>query len=246
MKMNNHSNRREFLKNVALGALGGSMLIDNALAKPLTGLPQQKGVNSKITKLDVTLHKNDPNPNPVQDAIQTLPGIGELKVTVTSDDGFTGSGEIYYGRIDQGLETLKAVIENELKPLVIGSELMYIRRTWEKMMRETDYHGSHGLGTLGIAAIDTALWDCLGKTLQVPCWQLWGGCHTSLPAYANVGWLNYSEQKIQQEVERALDHGFRSIKIKIGYPTLREDVNRVKSVRQVTGDEVVLMVDANL
>jgi L-alanine-DL-glutamate epimerase-like enolase superfamily enzyme len=70
------------------------------------------------------------------------------------------------------------------------------------MIRETDYHGSFGISTLGISAIDTALWDCLGKTLQVPCWQLWGGCNTTLPAYANVGWLNYGEKKIQQEVAR--------------------------------------------
>jgi L-alanine-DL-glutamate epimerase-like enolase superfamily enzyme len=113
------------------------------------------------------------------------------------------------------------------------------------MIRETDYHGSFGISTLGIAAIDTALWDCLGKTLQVPCWQLWGGCHTTLPAYANVGWLNYSEDKIKQEVEKAIKRGYRSIKIKIGYPTLREDVKRIKAVREVIGNEVILMVDAN-
>jgi L-alanine-DL-glutamate epimerase-like enolase superfamily enzyme len=245
MQERNHSNRREFIKRAAMGVLGSSVLVNNALPKPLTGSAPQTGVTSKITEIEVTLHKNDPNPNPVRDAIQTLPGIGTVKVKVKSDDGVSGAGEIYFGRIDKGLEVLKAIVENELKPIVMGSELTYIRQTYENMIRETDYHGSFGISTLGISAIDTALWDCLGKTLQVPCWQLWGGCNTTLPAYANVGWLNYSEKKIQQEVEKAVNRGFRSIKIKIGYPTLREDVQRIKAVRGIIGDEVILMIDAN-
>lgn len=245
MKEHQSSNRRDFIKSAAMGVLGSSVLMNNILPTPLTASAQQTGVTSKITKLEVTLHKREPNPNPVQDAIQTLPGIGSVEVTVTSGDGVSGSGDIYFGRIDKSLETLKAVVESELKPLVLGSQLMYIRQTYEKMIRETDYHGTFGLSMLGISAIDTALWDCLGRTLQVPCWQLWGGCHETLKAYANVGWMNYSEEKLQQEVEKALNRGYRSIKIKIGFPTLREDLKRIKAVRQVIGDEVILMVDAN-
>ncbi len=122
MKKCNHSNRREFIKNAALGVLGSSVLVNNAQPKPLTGFAQQTGVTSKITKIEVTLHKKDPNPNPVRDAIQTLPGIGTVKVTVTSDDGVSGAGEIYFGRIDKGLDALKAIVETELKPIVLGSE----------------------------------------------------------------------------------------------------------------------------
>ena len=245
MNKHHYSNRRKFLKEAAFGVLGSSLLVNNVLPKHLSNPAQQTGVTSKITKLEVTLHKNRPNPNPVRDAIQTLPGIGTVEVIVTSDDGISGSGEIYFGRIDKSLETLKAVIESELKPVVLESQLMYIRQTYEKMIRETDYHGSFGLSMLGISAIDTALWDCLGKTLQVPCWQLWGGCHEALKAYANVGWMNYSLDKLQQEVEKALNRGFRSIKIKIGFPSLREDLMRIKAVRQVIGEDVILMVDAN-
>ena len=234
------SSRRDFLKSALLGALGGGLA-----AGPARSAAQKTGVSSKVSKVEVTLRKRDPNPTPVQDAIQTLPGIGSVEVTVTSDENIAGSGEIYYGRIDRGLETLKAVIENELKPLIVGSELKHLRRTYEAMIRETDYHGTLGLATLGIAAIDTALWDCLGKTLGVPCWQLWGCCHRALPAYANVGWINYTEARLQQEVDRAVNRGYRSIKIKIGYPTMREDVRRIKAVREVIGDEVILMVDAN-
>ena len=52
--------------------------------------------------------------------------------------------------------------------------------------RETEYHGSGGLTAFGISAVDTALWDCLGKSLGVPCWALWGAIPGALKAYWKV------------------------------------------------------------
>ena len=60
-----------------------------------------------------------------------------------------------------------------------------------------------------------------------------------------VGWLNYSDEKVQQICAQAVEQGFRGVKIKVGYPTLKEDIRRVKTVRGVIGDDVDLMVDAN-
>jgi L-alanine-DL-glutamate epimerase-like enolase superfamily enzyme len=113
------------------------------------------------------------------------------------------------------------------------------------MLRETEYHGSFGLAMFGIAAVDTALWDCLGKALGVPCWKLWGRVHERIPAYAMVGWLNYSDDEVRSICARAVAQGFRAVKIKVGYPTLAEDVRRVKLIREAVGDGVELMVDAN-
>ena len=113
------------------------------------------------------------------------------------------------------------------------------------MLKETEYHGSFGLSMFGIAAIDTALWDCLGKSRGVPCWRMWGAIHDKIPAYAMVGWLNYSDEEVTRICRQAVDQGFRGIKIKVGYKTLREDINRVEIVRKAIGDGVDLMVDAN-
>jgi L-alanine-DL-glutamate epimerase-like enolase superfamily enzyme len=245
MKKNISIARRKFLKNSIFGTIGSSLFVTNSLTSSLFSQEKNIGVTSKIIKIDVKMHKRNPNPNPVRDAIQSLPGVGSVEVTVTSDQNISGVGTIGYGRIFGGLDALKSVIENELKPIVLGTELIFIRQTYVKMVRETDYHGTLGLAMLGISALDTALWDCMGKTLEIPCWQLWGGCNKKLPAYANVGWLNYSESKIQDECEKAVNNGYRAIKIKIGYPTLSEDVKRIKAVRQVIGDDVRLMVDAN-
>ena len=199
----------------------------------------------QVTQLDVIVHRRAPDPDPIRDALQSLPGAGSVQAIVHTDQGISGSGTVGFGRIAGAPDALAALIEGELKPLVLGSDPAFVRRTHGEMLRETEYHGSFGLATFGIAAVDTALWDCLGKALGAPCWQLWGGVRDRIPAYAMVGWLNYTDDQVQRRCAQAVEQGFRAVKIKVGYPALKQDVHRVQVVRQAIGDQVELMVDAN-
>ncbi len=199
----------------------------------------------RITKVDVVIATRTPNPTPNRDALQALPGSGSVKVVVETAEGVQGTGGAFFGRIAGGPAALAALIEHELKPLLLNQELTLIRGLHQTMLRETEYHGSAGLAMFGIAALDTALWDCLGKTLGVPCWQLWGRVHDRLRAYAMVGWLNYDDQAVQNICAQAVAQGFRAVKIKVGYPTLREDVRRIETVRAAVGDDIDIMIDAN-
>jgi L-alanine-DL-glutamate epimerase-like enolase superfamily enzyme len=199
----------------------------------------------EVTQIDVTVQRREPNPDPIRDALQSLPGAGSVRVVVHTDAGVSGTGEVGFGRIAGAPDALAALITHELKPLVLGTDPVFVRATHQALLRETEYHGSFGLAMFGIAALDVALWDCLGKSLGVPCWQLWGAVHTRIPAYAMVGWLNYSDAQVQRICAQAVDQGFRAVKIKVGYPTLAQDVARIKVVRQAIGDDVTLMVDAN-
>lgn len=199
----------------------------------------------KVTEIEVSVHSVKPNPDPIRDALQSLPGAGSVEVQIRTDEGGTGTGTVYLGRIPGSPETLAGLIENELKPVVLGSDPVFVRRTHQAMLRETEYHGYRGLTMFGVAVLDTALWDCLGRVHGVPCWQLWGGLRERIPAYAMVGWLNYDDDQVQEICARAVEMGFRGVKIKVGYPTLKEDVRRVNIVRQVVGDRIDLMVDAN-
>jgi L-alanine-DL-glutamate epimerase-like enolase superfamily enzyme len=198
-----------------------------------------------ITQIEITVRRRTPNPNPIRDALQSLPGAGSVHVVVHTDKRVSGSGEVGFGRIAGAPDALAALIEYELKPLVLGTDPAFVRRTHREMLRETEYHGSSGLAMFGIAAIDTALWDCLGKSLDVPCWRLWGALHDRIPAYAMVGWLNYDDHEVQRICAEAVGQGFRTVKIKVGYPTLEEDIHRIQVVRQAVGEKVRLMVDAN-
>lgn len=199
----------------------------------------------RITELEIIVHRRPPKPSPIRDALQSLPGAGSVQVVVHTDEGASGSGEVGFGRIAGAPNALAAIVEHELKPLVVGTNPTFVRRTHEEMLRETEYHGAFGLTMFGIAAVDTALWDCLGKSLGVPCWQLWGAVHDRIPAYAMVGWLNYGDEEVRSICAQAVEQGFTAVKIKVGYPTLEQDVHRVQVVRKAIRADIRLMVDAN-
>ena len=110
---------------------------------------------------------------------------------------------------------------------------------YEEMLRETEYHSSSGITMFGIAAVDTALWDCLGRSLGVPCWRMWGGAHESIPAYAMVGWMNASDEELRDVCREAVAQGFRAVKLKVGYATLEEDLHRIDVARDAVGPDAL-------
>ncbi len=199
----------------------------------------------KISRIEIAIEPRTEGRLPIRDALQTLTGSDTVRVTVETDEGVCGSGEVSFGRVAAAAKSLVAIIEGELKPIVLGQDLAAIRHIYAEMLRETEYHGSFGLTMFAIAALDTALWDCLGRSLKVPCWKMWGAVHSRIPAYAMVGWLNYTDREVQEICRRAVEQGFRAVKIKVGYPTLKEDLRRIECVRETIGPEVRLMVDAN-
>jgi L-alanine-DL-glutamate epimerase-like enolase superfamily enzyme len=199
----------------------------------------------KVTDIIVTPRERKPSRAPHSDALQVLDSPGDVEVTVRTDGGVDGRGSSSFGRVAGAPRTLAALIENELKPLVLGTDPAFVRRTHAAMLRETEYHGSFGLAMFGIAALDTALWDCLGRARGVPCWQLWGACRETVPAYAMVGWLNYSDDEVQKICAKAVSQGFGGVKIKVGAPTLAQDLHRIDIVREAVGPDVRMMVDAN-
>ncbi len=199
----------------------------------------------RIRDVEVAVKRATPSSTPIRDALQSLPGSGSVSVTVRSEEGVEGRGSSGFGRIAGAPDALAAMIEHVLKPLVVGSDMRMIRETHERMLRETEYHGSGGMATFGIAALDTALWDCYGRTLDTPCWALWGGVRSQAPAYAMVGWLNYDDNEVQAICARAVAQGFRAVKVKVGFPTLGEDIHRIKTVRAAVGADTTIMVDAN-
>jgi L-alanine-DL-glutamate epimerase-like enolase superfamily enzyme len=102
-----------------------------------------------------------------------------------------------------------------------------------------------GVAAWGIAAIDIALWDLLGKYLEAPVCQLLGSCREQVPAYGSGGWLSYSMDELLAEVNSYLQRGFKMVKMKVGSHDAARDVERVRAVLKLIGGKVHLMIDAN-
>ncbi|RLV61091.1 L-fuconate dehydratase [Parashewanella curva] len=65
------------------------------------------------------------------------------------------------------------------------------------------------------------------------------------PSYTtSAGWLGYSDEKLANLCQQAVDQGFKHIKLKVGV-SLEDDIRRCRIAREVIGDDVKLMIDAN-
>ena len=65
------------------------------------------------------------------------------------------------------------------------------------------------------------------------------------PAYTtSAGWLGYPDQKIRELCRKAIDAGWKHIKMKVG-SDINDDMRRAEIIREEIGDDLKLMMDAN-
>ena len=107
------------------------------------------------------------------------------------------------------------------------------------------YVGRGGIASFAISACDIALWDIRGKSLGLPLWKMAGGAGRSCKAYCGGIDLQFPLTKLLSNVAGYLADGFNGVKIKVGQPELKDDINRVESVRKLIGPDINFMVDAN-
>jgi L-fuconate dehydratase len=69
---------------------------------------------------------------------------------------------------------------------------------------------------------------------------------TGYPGYdTSVGWFHYTDDRIRENVRKALDGGFRALKLKVGSVDRTRDIRRANLLREAAGDEIPIMLDAN-
>jgi L-fuconate dehydratase len=72
-----------------------------------------------------------------------------------------------------------------------------------------------------------------------------GILQTGYPGYdTSVGWYNYDDARVQENVQRSLDKGFGAFKLKVG-GALDRDLRRAQNLRHLVGSKATLMLDAN-
>ncbi|EES72353.1 mandelate racemase/muconate lactonizing enzyme family protein [Paenibacillus cisolokensis] len=167
-----------------------------------------------------------------------------IVVQLSLENGTTGIGYTYTGGV--GGRAICQMVEYDLKPFLLGKDADCIEKIWEEMNWKVHYVGRGGIASFAISAIDIALWDLRGKLMEEPLWKMVGGNNTSTRAYAGAIDLNFSKDKLLNNIQGYLDKGFQAVKIKLGRDQLKEDIERVEAVRHLIGSDVVFMVDANM
>jgi L-alanine-DL-glutamate epimerase-like enolase superfamily enzyme len=180
-------------------------------------------------------------------------------VTIRTDDGLIGYGEAKAGVGSAGNgAALVAIIENELKPLLVGEDARNISRLWNRMMngsraelaerfgRPMPILGRRGIHVAAISGIDLALWDIAGKARGCSVLELVGGkCRNGVKAYGSGGWGD--SDRIGAELKGYASQGFKAAKMRFGAMDGRvaTSLARVRAAREALGPEIDLMVDAH-
>ena len=166
-----------------------------------------------------------------------------ITATVTLENGATGTGYTYTG--GKGGHAIAAMIDHDLAPFLIGRDAEPVEELYDAMQWHVHYVARGGIASFAISAIDIALWDLRGRRLGEPLWRMAGGASNRCRAYCGGIDLNFPLPKLLDSIRSYIARGFDGVKIKIGQPSLAEDVARIRAVRELIGPDVAFMVDAN-
>ena len=231
-------NRRHLLQSAAALPLASA-----GLAAAAT---QQKQI--KITGLETDLLKRPPG-TPTYDAIHKL-GVdsGSVVLRLRTDAGITGWASVSFGMIAGGPRVVQTILEQEVKPAILGQDPAFPRRIRAELWKALEYNGVGGVVQFAIAAADIAVWDILGKSAGMPVYKMLGAYRDRMPVYSMCGWYYDNDDDLshyKKSIVEAMEQGYRAVKIKVGRGDIDEDVRRIRLAFDTMGKGKRVMVDAN-
>ncbi|HBE02454.1 MAG: hypothetical protein A2096_06010 [Spirochaetes bacterium GWF1_41_5] len=184
------------------------------------------------------------------------PGNGLLSdkeyifVKVHTDEGITGIGEASLG----GYTGTIVELVNCLAELLIGEDPTKIEYLTQVMTRQKFWRGGVIKGSAA-AGIELALWDILGKSLDVPVYKLFGGpCRNKIRVYAN-GWSGGATDPVlvKERIDEAMSAGYNAFKFSVALASwpvydpciIRTIVKIAEAIREKIGPERLLMFDGH-
>jgi L-alanine-DL-glutamate epimerase-like enolase superfamily enzyme len=179
-----------------------------------------------------------------QDTMNTFRFHAWTVVEIETDAGLVGLGNVALAP-----RIAKAIIDEYLTPLLVGQDPWNYEYLNQRMYRSTHAWGRKGVGMAAISAVDIALWDILGKSVNQPVFRLLGGrTKEKIPCYYSKLYhtrLDY----MQREAKTFLDQGFTAFKMRFGYGPAHgqqgvvQNLKAVAAMREVIGDDNDLMLE---
>lgn len=171
-------------------------------------------------------------------------------VKVYTDEGLTGVGE---ATLEYKEKALLGAVEH-IKAYLVGQNPLDIEKHYHAIYRDAYWRGGAVLMS-ALSAVETALWDLLGKYLNVPVWQLLGGkVHDDVRIYVN-GWFAGAKtpEQFAEKARIAVQRGVTAMKwdpfgksyLQISNKDLDTALRCVAAVREAVGDEVDLLIEGH-
>jgi L-alanine-DL-glutamate epimerase-like enolase superfamily enzyme len=165
-------------------------------------------------------------------------------IRIETDDGTVGWGETSINFPPWTYRERAATIAEGLAPLLIGERAHDVLRLRDKMVdatRSFTRMWSEGALSQAISGIEMALWDVLGKDLDMPVATLLGGiCRDTFTCYAT----GIRSDDPGAGAREAVAGGYGAIKMRVGFGDAA-DIAAAHAVRDAIGPDVALLIDAN-
>lgn len=167
-----------------------------------------------------------------------------LLVDLETEEGVTGRCWLfcYLPAVGPAIASILGEVERLTKGERLAPDAL-----WAKLARRFTLIGVQGIVRMAMAGFDTAVWDALAIAADQPLARFIGASPKPIPAYNSCG-LGLMDDKsaLAAEAETLLAAGnFNAVKLRLGYPTLAEDIAAVQAVRKSIGGKALLMVDYN-
>src|SRR5260370_36777293 len=145
------------------------------------------------------------------------PGRNFVTLKLTTEDGMHGLGDATLN----GRElAVKSYLEDHVAPLLIGRDARRIEDTWQYLYKGA-YWRRGPVTMTAVSAVDIALWDIRGKTLNVPVYDLLGGAsRESVLVYGHANGVDVASTV--KAVAPHPDLGYNAIRPQSGIPGVRQ------------------------
>ena len=171
-------------------------------------------------------------------------------VKVYTDEGISGVGE---ETLEYKEKALIGAVEH-IKEYLVGKNPLTIEKHFHDIYRDAYWRGGPVLMS-ALSAVETALWDILGKSLNVPVYQLLGGkVNDKVRIYVN-GWFAGAKtpDEFAAKAKEAVKRGVTAMKwdpfgknyLNISNKDLNTALECVAKVREAVGDEVDLLIEGH-
>lgn len=146
-----------------------------------------------------------------------------------TDEGLCGLGE--WSDLEPGLEPAR--LKGQLEALLLGRNPFDLEAIFALFPLDRSTR----------CAVDSALYDLMGKALGVPVYQLLGGRYRP---QVEVSWVVYIREPdlIADEIRQMRSQGFDAFKLKVG-SRIEHDENCVRLIRESAGPQAQLKLDAS-
>jgi len=183
-----------------------------------------------------------PMKRPLVTSIATLTASPLLLIDLQTDAGIVGHSYLF-GVGQHNLPAIAKLVE-AMTEMVKGDEVAPLELE-RKLRARYALLGVHNIVLFAMSGIDMAAWDALAQSLGLPLARLLGAAPRPIPAYNSKG-LGIMELKaLVREASELVDEGFRAIKLRMGRPDARADMEALRAVKKAIGPDITLMVDFN-